>query len=91
MEALTFTSKLEIDKDGTWWYFHVPQTIRDSLNHLENRGIIKVRATLGRSTWSGSLLPWADGSAQFNIRKEFRVKEGIELGDEVIISIVPLG
>jgi Domain of unknown function (DUF1905) len=89
MEQIAFTSTLERDKDGTWWYIHVPKHIRDQLKHLEKRGAIPVSATIGRTTWQASLLPWADGSAQITIKKTVRDKEALTLGQELQVLIVP--
>ena len=87
MESLSFTATLERDKDGTWWYAHVPKEIRQALKHLENRGTIPVDATVGQTTWPASLLPWADGSAQIVIKKAIREKEHLSLGDTIAVSV----
>ena len=89
MQQIAFTSILERDKDGTWWYVHVPKHIRDQLKHLERRGTIAVSATIGRTTWHASMLPWADGSAQITVNKKVRDKEALTLGQELEVLIVP--
>ena len=89
MEQIAFTGTLERDTDGTWWYIHVPKHIRDQLKHLEKRGAIPVTATIGRTTWPASLLPWADGSAQITVNKTVRDNEALTLGQEVEVLIVP--
>jgi hypothetical protein len=91
MEAMTFAAPLERDKDGTWWYVHVPAEIRSHWRHLARRGFIKVTATVGRYTWAGSLVPWADGSAQLSIGRDVREREQLDLGDEVTVRLVPVG
>lgn len=88
-EQLTFVTKLEIDKDGTWWYVHVPKKIRDAFKQHEKRGIVHVTATIGKTTWEGSMLPWADGSAQISVGKNIRDKESLKLGDAVSVSVLP--
>lgn len=87
MKKLSFIADLERDKDGTWWYVHVPKDIRQKLKHLEKRGIIPVHATIGNTSWDASLLPWADGSAQLVVKKEIRDKEKLELGQTVCVYI----
>jgi hypothetical protein len=89
MQQIAFTSLLERDKDGTWWYVRVPKHIRDQLKHIEKRGIIPVNATIGRTTWRASLLPWADGGAQITVNKTVRDKEALTLGQELEVLIVP--
>jgi hypothetical protein len=86
-EQLTIRSKLERDKDGTWWYVHIPKRVRERLKHAERRGAIPVAATVGESSWEGSLLPWADGSAQLVVKKDVRARERLRLGDEVVVKI----
>jgi len=89
MEQIAFTGTLERDQDGTWWYIHVPKHIRDQLKHLEKRGAIPVSATIGRTTWQASLLPWADGSAQITVKKAVRDREAFTLGQKLQVFIEP--
>lgn len=83
----TFEAVLEQDKDGTWFYVHVPLELRQKHKVAEKRGIIAVRATIGGTTWDGSLLPWADGSAQLSVNKKVRAAEGLAAGDRVVVSV----
>ena len=87
MKPRSFTAKLERDTDGTWWFVHVPKEIRESLKQFEKRGIIHITARVGQTSWDGSMLPWADGSAQISVNKRIRDKESMELGQELIIEI----
>lgn len=89
MTDLSFTSVLERDKDGTWWYVHVPRHVREALKHLEKRGSVPVVATIGQTSWEGSLLPWADGSAQLVVKKPVRTREGLELGQTLDVRVRP--
>jgi hypothetical protein len=89
MENISFAAVLQQDTDGTWWYVHVPKDVRNSLKQFERRGIIHVSVTLGSSTWEGSMLPWADGTAQISINKKVRAKENLKLGDTLEVSVKP--
>ena len=89
MDELSFDGKLEQDKDGTWWYVHVPRTVRDSLKAFEKQGIIRVSAAGAGSRWGGSLLPWADGSGQLSIGKAIRSKLGLQLGQTLHVVVRP--
>ncbi|MBV8257933.1 MAG: DUF1905 domain-containing protein [Actinobacteria bacterium] len=86
---LTFVSAIERDKDGTWWYVHVPAEVREALREHERRGFVPVTATVGATSWDGSLMPWADGSAQLTVGKRVRERESLELGREVRVSVRP--
>ena len=89
MTRLTFAATLERDADGTWWYLHVPAEIRAALKEHERRGVVPVTATIGGTTWPGSLLPWADGSAQLTVTARIRARERLELGSEVRVTLEP--
>ncbi|HEU0266344.1 MAG TPA: DUF1905 domain-containing protein [Candidatus Saccharimonadaceae bacterium] len=64
MKSHTITTTLQRDSDSDWHYPHIPKDVRDDLKSFEKRGHVTVTATIGATTWSGSLMPWADGSAQ---------------------------
>jgi hypothetical protein len=89
-DPVSFTAALERDKDGTWWYLHVPAEIRSAWRHVERRGHIRVDAVVGGSRWTGSLMPWADGSAQLTVGKAVRTAEGLALGDPVTVTLWPV-
>jgi hypothetical protein len=90
MEPIAFSATLVQDRDSNWHYVHVPKSIRDSLKSFERRGSIKVQATVGYQTWDGSLLPWADGSAQLSIKQTIRQSQHLQPGDQLIVIIQPL-
>jgi len=50
---------------------------------------VTVTATIGGTSWDGSLLPWADGSAQLVVKKGIRDREGLELGQLVAVEVKP--
>ena len=89
MTQFSFSAKLEMDTDGTWWYVHVPKDIRQKLKHLEKRGMVPVTATIGKTSWDGSLMPWADGSAQLVVKKDIRTKEKLEQGQMLHVYLIP--
>jgi len=89
MEISFFQTRLEQDKDGTWWYVHVPKSVRDQFKHHEKRGIIHVTVTIGNTTWDGSMLPWADGSAQITISQKVRTNERLKLGSKLAVTVQP--
>ena len=89
VDSDSFDTKLQMDKDGTWFYVHVPAELRTKYKAWEHRGIIHVTTTIGSTSWDGSMLPWADGSAQISVNKAVRTKEGLALGDTVHVSVVP--
>jgi len=89
MQRQTFQAVLQQDTDGTWWYVHVPKEIREAFKQFEKRGIIHVKIAINETTWDGSMLPWADGSAQISIGSKIRKKENLTLGDRLSVSVSP--
>jgi hypothetical protein len=85
--AHVVVARLEKDSDGTWWYVHVPMEVRQAFAAYQRRGIVPVTATIGATSWDGSLLPWADGSAQLSVNKRIRKAEGLDLGDELVVTL----
>ena len=89
MKELSFEAKLERDKDGTWWYVHVPRTVRNALKGFEKRGIIPITASVAGRRWDGSFLPWADGSAQLSIPKPIYTALQLKLGQKLHVDVRP--
>ena len=87
--SIRFTSSVERDKDGTWWFAHVPKTVRAKLKDRERRGHTAVRVTIGQTSWDASIMPWADGSGQITLKKGVRTAEELQLGQRVRIEVVP--
>ena len=78
---------IDVDADGTWHYLHVPVEVRAGWAEHARRGSIRVTATLGGTSWDGSLLPWADGSAQLSIPARVRARERLVAGEVVSVSL----
>ena len=87
---LSFEASVERDKDGTWWYVHVPERIRVALKSFETRGHIRVRCAIGSTTWNASLMPWADGSAQLVLKKQVRDSEHLQLRQRILVRVTAL-
>lgn len=88
MQRQIITATLECDKDGTWYFVHVPKKVRGIYKEFERRGATAIEVTVGSSTWQASILPWADGSGQISINKRVREKEGLKLGERLEVEIM---
>jgi hypothetical protein len=87
METYSTKGKLEIfPQKGGWVYIRIPLSITKELLHLADRGLIPIRATVGKSSWDTSLLPMGDGTHFIAINARVRKKEGVEVGDSITIS-----
>ncbi|MDY0386620.1 MAG: DUF1905 domain-containing protein [Methanolobus sp.] len=71
---------------GGWVYVSIPVDFTEQLNHMANRGLITVRATVGTTSWDTSLMPMGDGTHFIPLNAKVRKKEGIELGKELKFS-----
>lgn len=82
---------------GAWHFVHVDKKVSDEIKEktkAKRRGFgsVKVKATIGKSSWETSLFPSArDGVYLLPIKASIRKQEGIFEGDTVAVSLIPLG
>ena len=85
---LQFTAPLWIWKDnGSWVFVTVPPPISDEIEGrtsvLERRGFgsVRVKVTIGSSTWTTSVFPSKEeGAYVLPVKKAVRTKEGLAVG-----------
>ena len=83
----SFSSRVELFKrDKGWYYIPVPTELSKPLEHLADRGLIAVAATVGDTCWQTSLLPMGDGTHFIALPAKVRKKENLTLGSEIDIS-----
>lgn len=93
---LTYRFRAEVflhQGDAGWHFLTLPAEVADEIDLLteETRrgfGSVKVRVTIGSSTWSTSIFP--DSSTEsfvLPVKKPVRTAEGIEDGDEVDVVL----
>jgi len=76
---------------GAWHFVYVPkdlsQRIKDTARNKKKAGFhfVKVKATIGKTSWNTSLFPTKDGPYLLAIKADVRHKENIDEGDLVII------
>lgn len=59
-----------------------------SLGLTAGFGSVRVRATIGRTTWGTSIFPHREsGGWMLPIKADVRKREGIDAGDELTVSI----
>ena len=77
----------------SWFFVDVPQEqsdeIRDRPRMPRGFGSVRVRVTIGSTTWTTSIFPGAERYA-LPLKKAVRTAEGIEPGDEVRVRIETL-
>jgi len=92
---VAFTAELwEHPGEGGWHFVTMPVTVaddvRDRAGHLARGfGSIRVRATVGGTTWTTSVFPSAaDGSYLLPVKKQVRRAEALFPGDLVAVGLV---
>ncbi len=85
--AFTVVGQVELfPQDGGWHFVRVPTRISDELEHLADRGLIAVRATVGDTTWDTSLLPMGDGTTFIALNARVRERNSLATGDSVTVT-----
>ena len=83
----TFSANVELFKrEKGWYYVAVPAELSKPLEHLADRGLIAVVATVGNSSWPTSLLPMGDGTHFIALPAKIRDRENLSLGEVVKVS-----
>lgn len=78
------------DQPGSWRFARLPDDVADELRMTERSGFgsVKVRATIGGSTWETSVFPdKASQSFVLPVKKSVRRAEGIADDDVVAIRL----
>jgi len=98
MEDFLFTAELwqwEAQTTSAWYFVTMPVELAEDLRMEAGPprgfGSIRVEAVIGSSVWRTSVFPSTDsGSFVLPVKKPVRVKEGIEEGDTVEVSVRPI-
>lgn len=78
--------------EGAWFFVYVPEKlsrqIKDTVRNKKKVGFqfVKVKATIGKTTWNTSLFPTKDSPYLLAIKADVRHKESIAEGDAVKIT-----
>lgn len=90
---ISFTSELwEWSARDNWFFVSLPEAesadIREQPRAPRGFGSVRVRVTIGKSTWTTSMFPGAvAGSYALPIKASVRVAEGIAPGSDVAVSV----
>jgi len=82
----------ESSSDGAWVFVSVPAGTADDIDErVPSRrgfGSIRVRATIGGTTWDTSIFPDKKrGTFVLPVRRQVRDAEGVAVGDEVSVGL----
>jgi hypothetical protein len=77
--------------EGSWHFVTVPEELSEQLRDAggERRGFgsLRVRATVGATTWETSVFPSKDGVFVLPVKKPVRRAEGLEAGEPVAVEL----
>jgi Domain of unknown function (DUF1905) len=88
-----FTAPLwEWSAQGGWFFVTLPEEAADDIREVPRMprgfGAVRVRATIGGTTWSTSVFPdQKHGSYLLPVKKAVRTAEGIGEGDDVEVAL----
>ena len=78
---------------GAWVFVSLPQELSDAIRSEPRPprpgfGSIRVRVSIGGSTWQTSIFPEKNGGQYvLPVKKAVRVAEGVEVGDAVVVGL----
>ena len=98
MEDFSFDAELWIwdaNTTASWYFVTLPVELAEDLRMVAGPprgfGSIRVEAVIGSSVWRTSVFPSSDtGSFVLPVKKPVRVKEGLDEGDLVEVSVRPV-
>lgn len=79
----------------TWTFVSLPasesEEIRDLAGGLRRGfGSVRVRATIGTSTWSTSIFPDSRAGYVLPVKRPIRVAEALDVGDVASVTVEPI-
>lgn len=79
-------------KTQSWTFVTLPavesEEIRDLAGGLRRGfGSVRVRATIGSSTWTTSIFPDSQASYVLPVKRPVRVAEGLDVGDVAAVTV----
>jgi hypothetical protein len=77
---------------GTWTFVSLPasesEEIRDLAGGLRRGfGSLRVRATIGSSTWTTSLFPGSEAGYVLSVKRSIRVAEALDVGYVATVAV----
>jgi hypothetical protein len=78
--------------DAPWHFLTVPGEVSDDVRDAAGApvafGSVRVRVTVGSTTWSTSLFPHREsGGYLLPVKKDVRVREDLEVGEPVDVAL----
>lgn len=96
MATFEFTARLwESEGEAAWVFVTLPHDVADVIAEVAPRGpgfgSVPVGVKIGTTEWRTSLFPdKRSASYLLPVKRAVRAAEGVEVGDDVEVAIVPL-
>lgn len=74
--------------ESPWHFVYVPEKLSQRIRDMKRakRGLVRIEAKIGKTSWKTSLFPTKDGPYLLAIKAEVRRTEGIDEGDKVKVT-----
>ncbi len=93
MPKKTYSFKCEVwlyPGIGGWHFVNVPEAISNKTRKDLGKGMVKILATVGKTSWNTALFPYKNPKGDFgyliSIKKNVRNKEGVTQNDMIRVS-----
>lgn len=92
-QDLGFTAPLWQWRGGSWVFVTLPDDLAEAIRSIPRPpkpgfGSIRVRATIGASSWETSIFPESGGPAYvLPVKRVIRVAEGVDVDDVVAVQL----
>lgn len=92
MAAWSFEAPLWEYDEGGWHFVTVPLDLSEEVRELgagvaRGFGSLRVRATVGGTTWTTSVFPSKDGCYLLPVKRQVRRAEGLEADEPVAVAL----
>lgn len=85
-----YSAELWLHDGGSWHFVTMPLDLTDDVKARVGRGrgfgSVRVRATIGGTSWTTSIFPANEGYA-LPVKRAVRVAESLEIGDVVDVTL----
>jgi Domain of unknown function (DUF1905) len=83
---------LDATRADAWVMVRLPAAESEEIRDLVGRrgpgfGSVRVRVTIGRSTWATSIFPARQGYYVLPVKRPVRVVEGLDAGDTATVTV----
>jgi hypothetical protein len=92
LEFDTAVYRWEARSDAAWFFAEVPEELSEQVREVQHPlargfGAVRVRATVGDTTWRTSIFPGSSGAYSLPLKRAVRDAEGLEEGGPVTVSL----